>query len=198
MRPHLQQILREGGLRLATESVDGCERPGVWFSSNQTWESTVNKLPPSGDRGFLAHAKILGVARIGVTRDTAPVSWEDYCRISGLDLALARGFERSGNAMGASSSEWYVSFDPVPRERWKAIEVSRDGQWGPLKDEAALLADTSPIVALGCKFDADENVWREISPPPIANHIQEKIGRNEPCPCGSGKKFKKCCGFSQR
>ena len=20
-----------------------------------------------------------------------------------------------------------------------------------------------------------------------------KIGRNEPCPCGSGKKFKKCC-----
>jgi len=21
-----------------------------------------------------------------------------------------------------------------------------------------------------------------------------KIGRNEPCPCGSGKKYKKCCG----
>ncbi|MBU3912866.1 MAG: SEC-C domain-containing protein [Nanoarchaeota archaeon] len=20
-----------------------------------------------------------------------------------------------------------------------------------------------------------------------------KIGRNEPCPCGSGKKYKKCC-----
>jgi len=24
----------------------------------------------------------------------------------------------------------------------------------------------------------------------------KKIGRNEPCPCGSGKKFKKCCGFN--
>lgn len=23
----------------------------------------------------------------------------------------------------------------------------------------------------------------------------EKIGRNEPCPCGSGKKYKKCCGL---
>ncbi|MBT8004846.1 MAG: hypothetical protein HN578_18205, partial [Rhodospirillales bacterium] len=22
----------------------------------------------------------------------------------------------------------------------------------------------------------------------------QKVGRNEPCPCGSGKKFKKCCG----
>ncbi|SES93998.1 SEC-C metal-binding domain-containing protein [Anaerobranca gottschalkii] len=25
----------------------------------------------------------------------------------------------------------------------------------------------------------------------------KKIGRNELCPCGSGKKFKKCCGFSK-
>ena len=23
-----------------------------------------------------------------------------------------------------------------------------------------------------------------------------KVGRNEPCPCGSGRKFKKCCGAS--
>ncbi len=23
---------------------------------------------------------------------------------------------------------------------------------------------------------------------------EKKIGRNEPCTCGSGKKFKKCCG----
>ena len=23
---------------------------------------------------------------------------------------------------------------------------------------------------------------------------EKKIGRNEPCPCGSGKKYKHCCG----
>ena len=23
-----------------------------------------------------------------------------------------------------------------------------------------------------------------------------KVGRNDPCPCGSGKKYKKCCGKS--
>ncbi len=22
----------------------------------------------------------------------------------------------------------------------------------------------------------------------------EEVGRNDPCPCGSGKKYKKCCG----
>ena len=26
------------------------------------------------------------------------------------------------------------------------------------------------------------------------NRIGAKIGRNDPCPCGSGKKYKKCCG----
>lgn len=34
--------------------------------------------------------------------------------------------------------------------------------------------------------------------PPLANantpRRVQKVGRNEPCPCGSGKKYKKCCG----
>ncbi|MCC5025393.1 MAG: SEC-C domain-containing protein [Candidatus Synoicihabitans palmerolidicus] len=29
-------------------------------------------------------------------------------------------------------------------------------------------------------------------PPPVVNIT--KVGRNDPCPCGSGKKYKKCCG----
>ena len=24
-----------------------------------------------------------------------------------------------------------------------------------------------------------------------------KVGRNDPCPCGSGKKYKHCCGRNQ-
>ncbi|HEV8344152.1 MAG TPA: PBPRA1643 family SWIM/SEC-C metal-binding motif protein [Candidatus Binatia bacterium] len=24
--------------------------------------------------------------------------------------------------------------------------------------------------------------------------VEKKVGRNEPCPCGSGKKYKNCCG----
>jgi len=26
---------------------------------------------------------------------------------------------------------------------------------------------------------------------------EKKPGRNDPCPCGSGKKYKKCCGLRQ-
>jgi uncharacterized protein YecA (UPF0149 family) len=36
----------------------------------------------------------------------------------------------------------------------------------------------------------EEPVW------PVQNPIVrgQKIGRNEPCPCGSGRKYKNCCG----
>ena len=29
---------------------------------------------------------------------------------------------------------------------------------------------------------------------PVRKTAKEKVGRNDPCPCGSGKKYKKCCG----
>ena len=32
-----------------------------------------------------------------------------------------------------------------------------------------------------------------VKPKPVVRD-KPKVGRNEPCPCGSGKKYKKCCG----
>lgn len=41
---------------------------------------------------------------------------------------------------------------------------------------------------------------QHISPEPVSSAIspaiRQKVGRNDPCPCGSGKKYKKCCGNS--
>ena len=45
----------------------------------------------------------------------------------------------------------------------------------------------SPSVQAGMREHLEEAV-RKI-------HRQEKIGRNAPCPCGSGKKYKHCCGL---
>ncbi|HBT47841.1 MAG TPA: preprotein translocase subunit SecA [Peptococcaceae bacterium] len=40
-----------------------------------------------------------------------------------------------------------------------------------------------------------ENRYQEEGPrQPVRR--EQKIGRNDPCPCGSGKKYKKCCGLS--
>jgi preprotein translocase subunit SecA len=34
---------------------------------------------------------------------------------------------------------------------------------------------------------------KEVVKKPVVNE-EAKIGRNDPCPCGSGKKYKQCCG----
>ena len=44
------------------------------------------------------------------------------------------------------------------------------------------------------RFVRENNLWYYIDgvfPEPVE---VIKVGRNDPCPCGSGKKFKKCCG----
>ena len=35
---------------------------------------------------------------------------------------------------------------------------------------------------------------RPAAAPAVAAAARAKVGRNDPCPCGSGKKYKKCCG----
>ena len=41
-----------------------------------------------------------------------------------------------------------------------------------------------------------KDIIKEIqdSKPEQLVNTEPKVGRNEPCPCGSGKKYKKCCG----
>ncbi len=44
--------------------------------------------------------------------------------------------------------------------------------------------------------EEDDFLWDDWQPPVVQTYVREtpKIGRNDPCPCGSGKKYKKCCG----
>ncbi len=48
--------------------------------------------------------------------------------------------------------------------------------------------------------EKDRKKWeRRLAPMPVPptetqmRRVPPRVGRNEPCPCGSGKKFKKCC-----
>jgi len=41
---------------------------------------------------------------------------------------------------------------------------------------------------------AKEAPRQKREPVPVAKKAGQKVGRNDPCPCGSGKKYKHCCG----
>ena len=50
---------------------------------------------------------------------------------------------------------------------------------------------------LGIEPDKSEDISdleKLLNPPPPTR--TQKISRNDPCSCGSGKKYKKCCGAS--
>jgi preprotein translocase subunit SecA len=57
-------------------------------------------------------------------------------------------------------------------------------------DESAGMGFTAP--PQGAREGAQATAQNQSQRQPIM--VEEKTGRNEPCPCGSGKKFKKCCG----
>ena len=58
-----------------------------------------------------------------------------------------------------------------------------DGINTSLKQEIDLESlESSTVISLDVDFEK------------LYFNMQETVGRNDPCPCGSGKKYKKCCG----
>jgi len=49
-------------------------------------------------------------------------------------------------------------------------------------------------MAAGGGGDLPEDDRPQIQIPKTVKREEPKVGRNDPCPCGSGKKFKQCCG----
>jgi uncharacterized protein YecA (UPF0149 family) len=56
-------------------------------------------------------------------------------------------------------------------------------------DERLRLAGLDPVFATAEESEEEEYQQPSAAPPPSG-----KVGRNDPCPCGSGKKYKKCHG----
>jgi preprotein translocase subunit SecA len=70
--------------------------------------------------------------------------------------------------------------------RWSPTEFGQE-EFNPVPDEDV---DTTAAYE-----DANAEGGEE-KPQPIKK--DEKVGRNDPCPCGSGSKYKKCCGRGSR
>ena len=90
----------------------------------------------------------------------------------------------------------YAQRDPVVEYRIEGFAMFDDMI-------AAIREDTARLV-LTVKVRIEEPLEREQVMKPDAENAgshttvkksaSEKVGRNDPCPCGSGKKYKKCCG----
>ena len=90
----------------------------------------------------------------------------------------------------------YIGFDDVQRD----LALGKDRMLTRLADNPhrRLVEDTVAEMGWWACFREDaKNRASRLNPAVVSSPIKRatpKTGRNEPCPCASGKKYKKCCG----
>jgi uncharacterized protein len=129
---------------------------------------------------------------------------------------------RDGTLIAADWAEGFLHAIMLRMDAWDRLLKSK-GHGQLLIPILALCGDENGASLLGIPPDEEDRIMKEAAefipacvaaiaaywrgngpkqismplmggPPPQPHYASSKIGRNDPCPCGSGKKFKKCCG----
>ena len=64
-----------------------------------------------------------------------------------------------------------------------------------IKEQEKRKASTKARQIQPTRKENNSNLHNENNKNINTSEKKQKVGRNEPCPCGSGKKYKKCCGL---
>lgn len=109
---------------------------------------------------------------------------DDWCE------GYVQGVKLTADLWGAGGLEMEIFLMPIraftSEKDWRAHELSSDVEIENLHN--AITRNVSEIHAY---WLARREAFALSSAPVRRN--EPSVGRNDPCPCGSGKKFKKCC-----
>ena len=91
----------------------------------------------------------------------------------------------------------YGQKNPVVEYRYEGFEMF-DAMVESIREDTVRMLLTIPVQLN--QAPQREQVAKPDAPnagSPEARQAEKKIGPNDPCPCGSGKKYKKCCGLNK-
>ena len=129
----------------------------------------------------------------------------DYLVANGY--AKKREFEEEeiSKFLGLSAKDMWNTFMPqLPEEVWKhASEIIGNEMTAAIREDTVRMMlllrirrqedverrQVAKVTSTTTTDKADEEKKKETT---VVK--SNKVGRNDPCPCGSGKKYKKCCG----
>jgi preprotein translocase subunit SecA len=87
-----------------------------------------------------------------------------------------------------------VSQEKLDEQRALRARMAAQGAASRPGNAGAAAAAASGIGGGGMEFGAPRQTQpNRTEPPKTVVRDGDKVGRNDPCPCGSGKKYKKCC-----
>ena len=173
----------DGPVDLGTHSlslnfVRGADLPG-----SMRREAATHAWPVAGPD---AYPLVMGVERDGVFRPLVP---RDLKIATACAATLCCFFEAHRNRFALDTSEpvcGSYSFDPhdvevrftFPYEEARPYEEAP-----PLESGGERVRRPAPPTASAPQTPPERPMWQG----------RTKPGRNDPCPCGSGRKYKKCC-----
>jgi len=167
-----------GRLLTEIEKAASPKLTGLGLLLLQFSSKTAKFLSAGIDRILRASSRDGKIHDVSVATDKGQVGLTVHC--GGLSENAAR--ERLTThcrvrKYAAQANAWYgLLLDPATGGVRGALTIKGDWKQDP---------DMDALVAL----------WSKRAPVPIAQlgSAPRKIGRNEPCPCGSGRKYKRCC-----
>ncbi len=93
--------------------------------------------------------------------------------------------------------EWFEQCIWNRLEIIDAPEVSKDDKQGIVEFKAYYTFEGAEhVMHERSKFSKEQNQWFYVARQNKSANVESasKVGRNDPCVCGSGSKYKKCCG----
>ncbi len=139
--------------------------------------------------------------------DRAPSTAEELlrARYTSFTLGELAFVERSTHPRSRADFDRQATRDWMRSSDWQELEILSVEGGGEEDDEALIdfvaryeQNDEEMAHHERASFARHEGRWyfadgKWIGPETFVRE-QPKVGRNDPCPCGSGKKYKKCCG----
>ena len=187
----VEQVLPEGPREVA-DSLSGllaqvpvAVKPDLPASSDDIAPEAGGAAPVKSEEGD-SHA-------------TLPLQGFDAKALEGLELP--KGFDASQLEQVLSSPQgaMLADFGTFCEERGLTFDKAKSVSQAGLEEGMKEIHDEwlhTPREALDGKRPGDVLGSRGLFPEKVQTYRREapKVGRNDPCSCGSGRKYKKCCG----
>lgn len=114
---------------------------------------------------------------------TVDKKWIDH--IDAMDK-LKRGISLRG----------YANEDPVIAYKREGLEMFDELTFS-IREETVMLLLRTEVKKQPVREERKNIVLGEAGRAPVQAKSAKTVGRNDPCPCGSGKKYKNCCGKNE-
>ncbi|MDY7578193.1 UPF0149 family protein [Herbaspirillum sp. RTI4] len=172
--------------------------PQVWSNDSPTPPQFASEKEAERLTGLIARF----MNEIAITLEVAPKEYEPlFCEREWEGKSLLDGEAWSAGfweGMQLRWPQWQAIFDSPLAPLMRPIYLLGADE---LEEEELLLIDT-PIKSDKLAVEVESAIphiyrfWQPLRKSAVetVQRDQPKIGRNDVCPCGSGKKFKKCCG----